>query len=103
MKVLPVTPELLRVGRRVIWFEEPERALADPVQFLAHVMVFGTVEDLKALRGIVGKDEYCEVLEQAPPGIFDARSWAYWNLVCGRQPRPPLPVRRLPPMRPMPR
>jgi hypothetical protein len=31
--------ELLRVARRVIWFEEPERALADPVQFLAHVMV----------------------------------------------------------------
>lgn len=39
MKPLPVTPELLRVSRRVIWFEEPQRALADPVQFLAHVMV----------------------------------------------------------------
>ena len=76
MKALPTTPELLLVARRVIWFEEPERALADPVQFLAHVMVFGTVEDLKALRGIVGKDKYREVLEQAPPGIFDARSWA---------------------------
>jgi hypothetical protein len=103
MKVLPRTPELLRIARRVIWFEEPDRALADPVQFLAHVMVFGTVEDLKALRGIVGKDEYREVLEQAPPGIFDARSWAYWNLVCGRQPTPPLPMRILPPTRPMPR
>jgi hypothetical protein len=93
MKALPRTPELLRVARRVVWFEEPERALADPLQFLAHVMVFGTVEDLKALRGIVGKHEYHEVLEQAPPGIFDARSWAYWNLVCGRNPAPPLPVR----------
>ena len=69
MKALPATPELLRVARRVIWFEEPERALADPIQFLAHVMVFGTIEDLKALRGIVGKDEYREVLERAPPGI----------------------------------
>jgi hypothetical protein len=94
MKRLPETPELLRVASRVVWFEEPERALADPIQFLAHVMVFGTVEDLEALRGIVGKDEYREVLEHAPPGIFDARSWAYWNLVCGRQPAPPLPVRR---------
>jgi hypothetical protein len=93
MKTLPKTPELLRVARRVIWFEEPERALADPIQFLAHVMVFGTAEDLRALRGIVGKDEYREVLEQAPPGIFDARSWAYWNLVCGRRLAPPLPVR----------
>ena len=51
-----------------------QRALADPIQFLAHVMVFGTVEDLNALRGIVSKDEYREVLEHAPPGIFDARS-----------------------------
>ena len=83
MKALPTTPELLRVARHVIWFEEPEQALADPVQFLVHVMVFGTVEDLKALRGIVGKDEYREVLEQAPPGVFNARSWAY----CGSHAR----------------
>jgi hypothetical protein len=103
VKPLQATPELLRVARRVMWFEEPERALADPVQFLVHVMVFGGVEDLKALRGIVGKDDYREVLEHAPPGVFDARSWAYWNLVCGRQPTPPLPTRTLPPTRPMPR
>ena len=89
-EALPRAPELLRVARRVIWFEEPERALADLLQFLAHVMVFRTVEDLKALRGIVGKHEYREVLEQAPRGIFE-RSWAYWNLVCGRNPAPPLP------------
>ena len=93
MKSLPVTPELLRVARRVVWFEEPARALTDPVQFLTHVMVFGTVEDVAALRGIIGKEDYRKVLEQAPPGIFDPRSWAYWNLVCGRRPAPPLPMR----------
>jgi hypothetical protein len=96
MKALPKTPELLEVARRVIWFEEPERALADPLQLLAHVMVFGTLEDLWALRGIVGKDDYREVLEHAPPGIFDPRSWAYWNLICGHRPAPPLPVRIFP-------
>jgi hypothetical protein len=94
VKVLSPTPELLRVARRVVWFEEPAQALADPVLFLAHVMVFGTVEDLRALRGIVGKEDFREVLERAPPGVFDPRSWAYWNLVCGRHPAPPLPVRR---------
>lgn len=103
MKPLQATPALLQVARRVMWFEEPERALADPVQFLAHVMVFGGVEDLKALRGIASKDDYREVLERASPGIFDARSWAYWNLVCDRQPTPPLPTRSLPPTRPTPR
>jgi hypothetical protein len=93
MKALPLTPELLRVARRVVWFERPETALADPVHFLTHVMVFGTVEDLQALRGIIGKNEFREALEQAPPGIFDARSWAYWNLLCNRYPPPPLPLR----------
>jgi hypothetical protein len=32
-------------------------------------------------------------IEQAPPGIFDPRSWAYWNLKIGRYPAPPLPQR----------
>jgi hypothetical protein len=32
------------------------------------------VEDLTALRGIVANEDYREVLERAPPGIFDARS-----------------------------
>jgi hypothetical protein len=40
-------------------------------------LTYGTVEDLKALERIVGKDNFCEVLDEAPPGIFDARSWAY--------------------------
>jgi hypothetical protein len=90
MKSLPATQPLLNVARRVVWFKKPEEALADPVHFLAHVMTYGTVEDLKALKG---KDEFREALEKAPPGIFDARSWVYWNLKCGRQPVPPLPTR----------
>jgi len=82
------------VAQRVVWFKEPVDALADPVHFLAHVMTYGTVEDLRALQGIIGMDEFQEVLDYAPPGIFDARSWAYWNLKCGRVPAPSLPVRR---------
>ena len=93
MKPLPATPELLNVARRVVWFKEPEAALADPVHFLAHVMTYGTIEDLKALVGIVEQAELCEVLDHAPPGIFDPRSWAYWNLKCGREPASPLPTR----------
>ena len=93
MKPLPATPELLSVAERVVWFKAPAEALADPVHFLAHVMTYGTVEDLRALEGWVGQREFREALEHAPPGIFDARSWAYWNLKCGRVPAPPLPVR----------
>ncbi len=93
MKPLPLTPALLAVAQRVVWFKEPAEALADPVHFLAHVMTYGAVEDLRALQGVVGLEEFREVLEHAPPGVFDPRSWAYWNLKCGRVPTPPLPTR----------
>lgn len=103
MKPLPLTPALLTVAQRVVWFKDPVDALADPVHFLAHVMTYGTVEDLRALQGIVGLEEFREVLDHAPPGIFDVRSWAYWNLKCGREPAPPLPRRRgLQPAHPQP-
>jgi len=54
MKRLPETRELLAVAERVVWFKTPAEALADPVHFLAHVMTYGTVEDLRALDGVVG-------------------------------------------------
>jgi hypothetical protein len=52
MKPLPLTPELLNVARRVVWFKEPEETLSDPVHFLAHVMTYGTAEDLRALEAL---------------------------------------------------
>jgi hypothetical protein len=93
MNPLPRTPKLLQVARRVVWCKAPDVALADPIHFLAHVMTYGTAGDLAAVLRVVRRDELCEVLNHAPPGIFDPRSWAYWNLICGRRPKPPLPTR----------
>ena len=93
MKALPETPELLAAARRVVWFKPPSEALADAAHFLAHVMTYGTAEDLRALDGVIGPEEFREALEHAPPGVFDARSSAYWNLKCGRDPAPPMPER----------
>jgi hypothetical protein len=53
MEALPRTPELRAVARRVVWFKEPDEALADKLHFLAHVMTYGTAEDLAVLRDIV--------------------------------------------------
>lgn len=94
MKQLPQTRELLAVAERVVWFKPPAEALADPVHFLAHVMTFGTISDLQALDGVAGSAEFQETLDSAPPGVFDAPSWACWNLKCGREPALPLPVRK---------
>jgi hypothetical protein len=94
LRPLPETDQLLAVAQRVVWFQEPAETLQNPVHFLAHVMTYGTIEDLIALDGIVGPDDYREVLRLAPPGIFDARSWAYWHARLGLKARR-LPVRRL--------
>ena len=95
MPPLPVTPDLERVARRVVWFEEPAEALADPVRFLAYALTYGTIADLRVVRAHVSDDELRQALAAAPPGIFDPRSWSYWHLVLDLAPTPPLPTRRL--------
>ncbi|MFO1187903.1 MAG: hypothetical protein U1E87_10910 [Alphaproteobacteria bacterium] len=94
MKPLPATEPLKRVAERVVWYKPPAEALADPIHFLAHVMTYGTLEDVRAVKSEVAPALWREALERAPAGIFDARSWAYWNLCLGREPAPPLPARR---------
>lgn len=96
MRPLPHNPELLRVAERVIWFEAPERALAEPIRFLAYVMTYATPEELAVVRREVAIEDFGEALAHAPPGIIDARSWAYWNAVVGRYPAPPMPRREFP-------
>ena len=35
-------------------------------------------------------------LDDPPPGVFDVRSWTFWNVRYHREPVPPLPRRRIP-------
>lgn len=94
MKTLPITPETLAVARNIIWFEPPEKALSDPIRFMAYAMTYALPEDMRLVRRYVSDDDFREALDRAPPGIIDPRSWAYWNSKMGRYPAPPLPVRR---------
>ncbi|MBY0421148.1 MAG: hypothetical protein K2Q06_02510 [Parvularculaceae bacterium] len=95
MRPLELTPEL-RLAARCVWFEPAERAVANPARLVAYVLTYGLPEDVAALRTQMPDDDLREALDHAPPGIFDARSWAYWNLVLGRTDPPPMPQRRLP-------
>ncbi len=94
MKQLSCTKELKEVSHRIIWFENPEKALSDPIRFIAYAMTYGTHEDMKIVREYLTDDDLIESLDKAPPGIFDGRSWAYWNLKMDRYPTPPMPTRR---------
>lgn len=93
MKPIPATPQMLGVVPRIIWFEPPERALADPVRFMAYAMTYARHEDMRLIRKYVSDEDFREALDRAPPGIIDPRSWAYWNSKMGRYPPPPLPKR----------
>jgi len=96
MTPLPCDADLLGVASRVIWFEPPERALAEPVRFLTYVMTYATIEELAVVRRYLELDDFREALEHAPPGIMDERSWAYWNVMTGRYPVPAMPRREIP-------
>ena len=93
MKPIPLNDETIRVAARVVWFEPPAHALADPIRFLAYAMTHARHEDMRVLRRYVSDDDFREALDRAPPGIIDPRSWAYWNNKLGRFPAPPLPTR----------
>jgi hypothetical protein len=93
MKTLPLTPEIEAIARRVVWFESPSQAISNLSRFLAHTMTFGEEADIREIRRYLSDDDLREGLERAPAGIFDPRSWAYWNLKLGRYPTPPMPER----------
>ena len=87
--------ELHQVAKRVVWFDSPEQTLQNPLLFLAHLMVYGTIEEIIIAKRHYAGGDFMEVLNHPPPGVFDPRSWTYWNLVYGRYPAPPLPTRQL--------
>lgn len=88
-------PRLRDLARRMVWWQDAPAALADEARFLAQAMTDGSWEDMQTIRAVYGDDALRAVLRNAPPGVFDARSWSYWHLVLGIGSTPPLPHRRL--------
>lgn len=87
--------DLIAVARRVVWYREPAAAVADADHFLAHVMTYGTIEDVLVARRHFSSADFQHALEHAPAGVMDPRSWSYWHAVAGRIPSPPMPRRAL--------
>ena len=93
MKPIPLTSQTEAMAKRLVWFESPADALADPIRFMAYAMARATHQDMSILRQYISDEAFCEALDHAPPGIIDARSWAYWNSKMNRWPPPPMPQR----------
>jgi hypothetical protein len=95
MNPIPLTPETEAIARRIVWFEPPSQSLADPIRFMAYAMATATHEDMNVIRRYLSEEDFREALDNAPPGIIDPRSWAYWHSKLGRYPAPPMPQRNL--------
>lgn len=93
MRAIPSTAKTAALARRRVRFGPPVQAISTPVRSMAYVMAYATPKDLGIVRRYVSEAEFTEALDQAPAGIIDARSWAYWNSRAGRHPAPPMPQR----------
>lgn len=60
------------------------------------IYTYGTPDDVAAVRRHVGDEAFREAIGNAPPGILDERSWAYWQAMAGHSPPPPMPRRTIP-------
>jgi len=96
MKLTAPYPEsLVRVAKKVVWYDSPEETLADLPTFLAHLTVYGSSTDLAVVECYVPVEEFRRVLETAPAGVFTWDSWQRWHERFG-MPVPSLPRRRFP-------
>ena len=91
----PYSVELVRVARKVVWYDKPEETLTDLPNFLAHVMVYGSPADVAVVERFVPEEEFRKVLENAPAGLFSADRWRSWHERFGIT-VPPLPRQRFP-------
>ena len=91
---MELNDQLRRIAKELFWWQTPEVSLADPRRFLAQVMTLGTWQEVQLAKDEFGWEALKDVLLNAPAGVFDGRSWAYWRAVF-RLPEAELPRRSL--------
>jgi hypothetical protein len=72
---------------RLFWWADP--APRPAWRIAAQVMLYGGLEDIDEVRQGYGDAVFSEALDRAPPGLFDPRTWVFWNKKLGRVPVPP--------------
>lgn len=85
---------LLPVARHVFWWGEPEAWLNDTNRFVAQVMTYGDWNDTVLTLKLLGDSAFKKTLKNAPAGVFDPKSWAFWHRHYHWE-TPALPTRKL--------
>jgi hypothetical protein len=84
---------LQEIARRVNWYSDGARLLADVDLFLAQVMARGTADEIVDVQRHFSETDFRRAYRCAPPGLFTRRAWAYWGLVLLDDPHCPRPER----------
>jgi|GEM_PF-428448 len=87
---------LAAIASRVCWWEPTAATLKNKPLFLCRIMALGTWDDICIALDHYGRDAFREALQNAPPGLFDPRSWHYWHHRLKLLPVPSLPQRVIP-------
>ncbi len=84
-----------QMAAKYVWWKDPDEALGNQIHFLAQMMTMGTLQDVQWMCANFSEAKLIEVLNQAPPGVFNGRSWHYWHHRLGSAQVPVMPSRRL--------
>lgn len=93
MNQLPRTEAFKAAARRIVWFEDAETSLEDPVRFFAYAITYGGKADLALVLTAYSEDDMREALDHAPPGIIPQERWSEWHRKLGWLDVPPMPKR----------
>jgi hypothetical protein len=88
-----MSARLEEIARRVNWYSDPTRLIANADLFLAQVMARGTAEEIVDVQRHFSTEQFRDAYRHAPPGLFGNRAWAYWGLVLLDNPHLPKPER----------
>ena len=85
--------ELEEIAKRVNWYTDPDRVVANVNLFLSQVMARGSTDDIIAVQQHFSWDDFRRAYLDAPAGLFTRRAWAYWGLMLLNDPNYPIPER----------
>jgi hypothetical protein len=90
---VPYPAELLRLARKVVWYDKPEQTMADLKTFLSHLMVNGSSADVAVVERTYPAEEFRRVLANAPAVVFTREAGQKWHEQFG-MPVPSMPRRQ---------
>jgi hypothetical protein len=88
-----MNPRLEEIARRINWYSDSTRLLANTNLFLSQVMARGTAAEIIDVQRHFTEEDFRQAYLHAPPGLFTKRAWAYWGLMLLDDPDRPLPER----------